>query len=267
MRTLKWKAGALALALSGATAAAAQITSGHSVGADVGGSVAPPECAGLSGPALADCLRAYETLNGGASAGAYGGGTVSGAYGTPAQARAGGAASSATTPGNATTLSIDTRNTGVDLGLTRAPDGTPVPKTTSTSAAPGSSTRRPALDNAGAASAGAPSSGGANANLLGGTNDVNAYAKPGTSALGNPTSAGRVNGNSGTDNGGSMPGLSGGTGMVNSGTPGNGLTAAQGTATGTDAATAAQAASTSRTMSGNPVAGRILGGAATGASR
>jgi hypothetical protein len=136
------------------------------------------------------------------------------------------------TPGT-TVLSIDTRDTGVDLGLTPAPDGTLASKAPG-SAAVGASERRPALDNtggaAGAASSAATragSSDGADAGALGDAHDVDAHAKPGTSTLGNPTrAAGRGD---------------------------------------TDAHTAAQAAaSTSRTVGGNPVAGRILGGSGSG---
>jgi len=200
-----------------------------------------------------------------------------------------------TTSGNVTTLSIDTSNTGVDLGLMHTPDGAIVPKSPTTTAR-GTTTRQPALDNsgtvAGTNASGTPASAtsGAADNALGGANDVDAYAKPGTSALGTPSSAGRDNGNSGTNNGRSVPGLNGGTGVVNSGVSWNGLAASGNTGAGpaasgntgaaspgsttramssgtiTDANTAAQAASTSRTLGGNPVAGRILGGgAASGA--
>jgi hypothetical protein len=176
-----------------------------------------------------------------------------------------------------TTLNIDTRDTGVDLGLQHNPDGS-----ISAKLPPG--VRVPTLDNGASATTQTRATGAAtvadvNANPLTpgalGTAPAD-RAAPGTSTFGNPTSAGRVNGNSGTDNGRSTPDVSGGTGIVNSGTSGNGLGAPSGNtgagpaATGTtgagnaatgntgnatagatvDAATAAQAASNSRSVSG-----------------
>ena len=204
-----------------------------------------------------------------------------------------------------TTLTLDTRNTGVDLGLQRNADGTVSAKV------PTGSSGRPALRSnptdatAGGAAAGTATSATQRTDALGGLNDVASQTRPGTSALGNPTSAGRENGNSGTNNGRSTPGVSGGTGLVNSGASGNGLNGAAGAvsgntgagraasgntgvgnaATGTtgaapanagvamtngsasaDAATAAEAASNSRSVNGSAVSGRMLGGSRTGAS-
>ena len=163
-----------------------------------------------------------------------------------------------------TTLRIDTRDTGVDLGLQRNPDGTLTSKVPATTTSPAANATPGAL----------------------GTNPDD-LAAPGTSTFGNPTSAGRQNGNSGTDNGRVTPGVSGGTGIVNSDTSGNGLpaaaagntgagpaatgtTGAGSAATGTtgnatagsavDAQTAAAAASSSRTVSGTITGARILNG-------
>ena len=186
-----------------------------------------------------------------------------------------------------TRLNIDTSNTGVDLGLQHNPDGTISAKVPAglraTTLDNGSTTSQTA---AGASNAGtATSNGNVTPGALG--TNPNDLAPPGTSTLGNPTSAGRQNGNSGTDNGRTTPGVSGGTGIVNSGTTGNGLpaaasgntgagpaatgtTGAGSAATGTtgnatsgtavDAQTAAQAASTSRTVSGTITGARILNG-------
>ncbi|HSV16915.1 MAG TPA: hypothetical protein VLR71_00795 [Casimicrobiaceae bacterium] len=201
-----------------------------------------------------------------------------------------------------TTLNIDTRDTGVDLGLQHNADGS-----ISAKLPPG--VRVPALDNGISTATTAP--GGMTTGVTGTATDVDPNvsapgalgtsaadrAPPGTSTFGNPTSAGRVNGNSGTNNGRSTPNVTGGSGIVNSGTPGNGLngaatgttgagpaatgtTGAGGVATGNtgnatagaavDAATAAQAASNSRSVSG-PITGsgaRILNrGGANGNGR
>ena len=189
-----------------------------------------------------------------------------------------------------TTLNIDTRDTGVDLGLQHNPDG-------SVSAKMPAGVRVQTLDNAttatGAAQGGSATGAGTDVNgnattpgALG--TSATDRSPPGTSTFGTPTSAGRVNGNSGTNNGRSTPDVTGGTGIVNSGTSGNGLGAAAGNtgagpaATGTtgagsaasgntgngtagaavDAQTAAQAAANSRSVSGTITGNgtRILNG-------
>jgi hypothetical protein len=237
----------------------------------------PAQCAGLSGSGRNDCLRALQALSDGPVA-----------------------ADTAAAPGSVTTLNIDTGNTGVDLGLAHNPDGSITPKTARTGV------RTPPLSNGAAAASGGTASAAqapvALGNGIGGVNDPSALAKPGTSTFGNPSSAGRENGNSGTNNGRSTPGVTGGTGIVNSGTPGNGLpdaasgAASSGTGTAasgntgagpaasgntgagaaasgntgvsgtgsTDAATAAQAASSTRMQNGTEVSGRILGGRTLG---
>ncbi|HEY1327439.1 MAG TPA: hypothetical protein VGI14_10905 [Casimicrobiaceae bacterium] len=301
MQTLRWKVAAAALAMCGTAAVSGQTTSGQSVGGDVGAPSAPPECAGLVGSGLSDCMRAYQALTSGTAGGAYGGGSVSGGsvsggsvsgdsvsggYGTSTQGGVSGSANTTAIPGSATRLDIDTRDTGVDLGFMRGPDGSVMPKT-ATSAARGASAHRPALHGAGSPKNGASSNGSADAAALGAANDPGAYAKPGTSALGSPTSAGRFNGNSGTDDGRSPAPANGRSDVVNSGASGNGLgTARSGNTMGpaptghtgagnaasgntgtssagnsTDADTAAHAASTSRSAGTNPAVGGTTGGA------
>ena len=108
--------------------------------------------------------------------------------------------------------------TGVDLGIRRNLDDT----------------LYDALDprqNPAAATGSIP--GGSNAGNTGaqgfvGTMIAPTGRQPATSELGNATSAGTNNGNSGTDNGRSFPEVSGGTGINNSGSAGNGLREAPG---------------------------------------
>jgi hypothetical protein len=203
------------------------------------------------------------------------------------RARASGssAPSAVPVPAAVTTLTIDTRPTGVDLGLRRDAEGSIVPRSTAGSGA------RPALRSelptaaSSVTSSAATSASGATierADALGGPADVESQAPPGTGTLGNASSAGRVNGNSGTDNGRSTATPSGGTGVFNSGTPGNGLastpapgvpgatgSAAAGTpgAIGSsDADTAANAAAASRSINGTGVTGRIVGAGRSGSS-
>ena len=192
------------------------------------------------------------------------------------------------TPGSVSTLTIDTRNTGVDLGLHRNADGS------LSTRVPASRTRRPALDNGAALgtsgpTATPPAGGAAMGSDLGGANDPLSNGTPGISALGDPTSAGRVNGNSAADNGRNPTSSSAGTTLRDSAAPGNGAdgttragpaangaASGNGTATGRgtrngsiDAATAASAAAQSRTENGTAVSGRILmapRGAAAGAT-
>ena len=104
---------------------------------------------------------------------------------------------------------------GVDLGIQRNPDGTLFD----------------ALDprkNPAAANGGVSESNEANTALQQSGAIAPTGRRPGTSELGNPTSAGMNNGNSGTNNGRSFSGVSGGTGINNSGSSGNGLRAVTG---------------------------------------
>src|SRR5690242_3849528 len=88
MHTFGWKTAVVALSLCTAATATAQ-TRGSMQSDSV---AAPPECANLSGIELSDCVRAFDTLNGGGAAGG-GYGASSGGYG------GGSAGSATTTPG------------------------------------------------------------------------------------------------------------------------------------------------------------------------